>query len=593
MSSVKIPAGTEKYICVQRSLFNKLCLVKPHIKTGLLFLVLLLGMCLVCITTFNIWTNRGGKPAGASFSIGKTETSSSLSSGCTTSASENATFSSRRVLLAIENPNPLSRRIAAVLAQKLKDSPQIQELAATFSSPMLIEGSKGPDLFIGLELVDLKTDGILAIAGSIKATVAASLGNTPWQSSNHYSDATSPPLVEFAWNATLEANSTFDGIRSDRYADTVNSIADKLAEAISKKTEELGAKYPKLPELPTAFYGPYQPVMDFDFLRSVQARRVASYHGLLTHNETFWRFRTAANPVPCLQQIISALEADGWKCSDLRLTNTESYFIRAQQGAKELEIFNKREDLMNWQPTSQRSNELKFIVHYQQRFSGAEREAALETLFVGSRSIETLLPFRNSFSKSQRDKFYALMEKSPAASPAACVQLAEAYLYRKQTNAAVNLLLRAKALEVTVRDATSLNSSIEAAAKQISPKKTFKLDVTPEICRDLGFLEITNLPPTIEQTRVLGQALVFFGPSKRGVEIIALTVQPPQQGAYPWFRVRIEDSGRSSSWSTFTPTANGDWQYSFTYDQQTIKIVAVPLPDQNEVKYSIRVEPPE
>ena len=453
-------------------------------KPGLTFAAFIVGLILIVGSTgLGCRRKAANEPAGAAFNLGKTETRSSLSSASTSSASDNSVFTSRQILFLAENPHPLSRRIAALLAQQLKDFPQIEQLETANPPTLLAEGAAAPDLFLRLNLVALTEDGILS--RSMKATVAASLGSAPWQCNYYSQDATTPPLVHFDWDATLETESTFSGIRSDRYADAARSIADEIAKAVRKQIEDLSAKYPALPELPRDFYGPYQPVADFDFLKDIQARRACSYFDLLTHNQTFWQFQTATNPVPQLQRLISRLETAGWKISTANLTNTEDYLIRCRQGDDELEIFRQRTDRMSFPPPVQQ--EMDFVAHYRKPFSKAEREAVLEKLFAEPVAIESLLPFQNSFSPAQREKFYALVEKTPAASPRAYVQLADVQLRRHQTNAAVAVLLRAKALAVTLDDAAALDSDIEEQAKKISPKIKLNLTVTPETAARSAF----------------------------------------------------------------------------------------------------------
>ena len=357
------------------------CSVNRLAKPGLIFAACVVG--LILITGFaGIGCRRkaANEPAGAAFNLGKTETSSSLSSASTSSASDNSVFTSRHLLFIAENPQPLSRRIAALLAPQLKDIPQIEQLETASAPALLAEGAEAPDLFLRLNLVALTEDGILS--RSMKATVTASLGSAPWQCNYYSQDAGTPPLVHFGWDATLETDSTFSGLRSDRYAEVARSIADAFAKAIRKQLEDLSAKYPALPELPRDFYGPYQPVADFDFLKAAQARRACSYYDLLTHNQTFWQFQTATNPVPKLQQLISRLNAAGWKISDANLTNTEDYVIRCRQGDDEMEIFRQRTDRMSFPPPAQ--TEMDFIAHYRRPFSKAEREAALEKTFCGT-----------------------------------------------------------------------------------------------------------------------------------------------------------------------------------------------------------------
>jgi hypothetical protein len=195
----------------------------------------------------------------------------------------------------------------------------------------------------------------------------------------------------------------------------------------------------------------------------------------------------------------------------------------------------------------------------------------------------------NTLTKEQRGKFYDLAEKSPGTSPQACLQLAQHYLTQKRTNDAVHLLLRTKALAATLKDAASLNSSIETMVKKISPKKEVKLEITPDLCRELGFLELTNLAQAIEQRRGFGQPLIFFAPGNRGVKIFALTVSAPEKGAYPCLCVEAEEGMRSTSSSSFTPDNQGEWQQAISFDKQTLSLIVVPAPDKKQVKFTIRV----
>jgi hypothetical protein len=324
-------------------------------------------------------------------------------------------------------------------------------------------------------------------------------------------------------------------------------------------------------------------------LTELQARRVGSFSGLFTHNETFWSFPLATNPVPQLARIARQLEAAGWKISGNQMTNNWENRIAGNNGDARLEIFRQRNERMSLSHSDKPPAHFDFVAHYRKPFSAGEREAVLEKLLATPASVEALLPFVNAFTSEHRGKFYELAEKSPGTSPQACLQLAQYYLTQKRTNDAVHLLLRTKALAATLKDATSLNSSIEAMVKKISPRKELKLEITPDLCRELGFLELTNLTQPIEQNRGFDQPLIFFGPGNRGVKISALTVGQPQKAAYPWLFVEAEDGMRSTSSSSFTPNNQGEWQHAISFDKQTLGIIAVPAPDNKQVKFTIRV----
>jgi hypothetical protein len=560
-------------------------LVKTPFKVGLLIPI---GLVAIVLAVHFFGTSRkAADDSPGMLNIGKTETHSNMSSTSTSSASDNSTFSARRVLLFSDNPHPLCRKIVAHLEQRLKDSPFIEQLQLTDQPYINTNAGPAPDLFLTVNLAELKQSGI--VSSTMKALVTASLGNTPSQSSYYTSDATTAPLVSFEWKASIDSETTFTGVRTDRYADAARSIADDLAKNIIKQIEEFAGKYPALPELPREFYGPYQPVADLDCLKEFHARRVGSFSGLFTHNETFWSFPTTTNPVPQLARIVRQLEAAGWKITGNQMTNSWDHRIAGNNGDARLEIFRQRNERLSLSPSDKPPGHFDFVAHYRKPFSREEREAVLEKLLATSAPVETLLPFVNALTKEQRGKFYDLAEKSPGTSPQACLQLAQYYLNQKRTNDAVHLLLRTKALAATLKDATSLNSSIETMVKKISPKKELKLEITPDLCRELGFLELTNLAQPIEQNRGFGQPLIFFGPGNRGVKISALMVSALQKGAYPWLFVEAEEGMRSTSSSSFTPDNQGEWQHGISFDKQNLRIIVVPAPDKKQVKFTIRV----
>jgi len=559
-------------------------LVKPLVKVGLLIAIGLVAIALA--VHFFGSSRKAGNDSPAMLNIGKSETRSNMGSGTTTTASENATFSAHRVLLYSDNPHPLCRKIVAHLQQRLKESPFIEQLEVTDQPYVNTNSGRAPDLFLTVNLEELRQSGI--VSSTMESLVTATLGNAPWQSSYYTSDATTAPLVSFEWNANMESTTTFTGIRTDRYADAARTIANDLAKSILKQIEDLAGKYPATPVLPAEFYGPYEPVADFDWLKDFHARRSASYAGLLTHNETFWTFPMPTNPVPRLEGIVQQLTNAGWKISGNEMTNSWNHRLAASNGDARLEIFRLRHERMGLSFNDQPPGHLDFVAHYLKPLAKGEREAALEKLLATTSSVETLLPFVNAFSKEQRSKFFELAEHSPNTSPQASLQLAQYYLNQKRTNDAVHLLLRTKALAATLKDATAINSSIEAIVKKISPKKELKLELTPDLCRELGFLELTNLPQTIEQTRGFGQPLVFFGPGKSEVKISALMVSAPQKREYPCVFTEAQEGSRSSSWSSFTPNSKGEWEHSISVEGRSYRIVVVPLPAEQKVKFTVR-----
>jgi hypothetical protein len=136
-----------------------------------------------------------------------------------------------------------------------------------------------------------------------------------------------------------------------------------------------------------------------------------------------------------------------------------------------------------------------------------------------------------------------------------------------------------------------VESGIESAVKKISPRGTLKLELTPDICRQLGFVEITGAQRTVEQERDLGQPFMMFGVGQRGVKIFSFTIRPPQNGDYPWMLTQAEEGSRSTTSSNFNSANKGSWTQRFTFEKQSLKITALPLTDKRRVKYTLQAEP--
>jgi hypothetical protein len=229
-----------------------------------------------------------------------------MTSGHSSKAPKYATFNSGRVLLLSDNPHPFCRKIVDRLEQRLKESPHIRAVERLNEPVTITQRDGAPDLFLRVDLVSAKGGGLLT--STFKSVVSASLCSTPWLDTSYPSDRSSAPVVIMNWNATVESESAFLGLTTDRYEAAAHDIAHSLAKSMTEKLAELSEEHPPLPSLPEEFFGPYEPVADFDWLSTVSARRSTSYCGLFTHNETYWRFQTSTNPGPTLKQIAQSLQ---------------------------------------------------------------------------------------------------------------------------------------------------------------------------------------------------------------------------------------------------------------------------------------------
>jgi hypothetical protein len=444
-----------------------------------------------------------------------------------------------------------------------------------------------------VDLVSAKGSGVLP--STFQSVVTATLGNAPWFDTLHIRDGSSAPVVSIEWNATVDSERTFLGLTTDRYKEAAHDIAQSLAKSITENLAKLSTEHPPLPSLPAEFFGPYEPVADFDWLSTVSARRSASYCGLFTHNETYWRFQTSTNPGPVLEQIAQSLSRAGWDIQPRDHTETPFPLLEARQGEARVTI--SRRSMLNAHISD--PQHLEFIVCHHKPLSRTERARALELLLEQKPwDFETLLPFVHSFEVEQRRRFYERLAQTGSSSPKGCVQLADLFLDQGRTNDAKHQLLKAHALSATRPDSETLKRHIKNLADKIQPQSRLELEYTPEICRELGFIEIETVTQPMEFTRPFGEPLALFKrfsnpvePPHTAIRIVALTVNAPAKGfhGYTWRRsepgVRSCDSGDCfrQVGEVFTRTIGaGD---------QAVTVQAEPLSDAKGVKFTVRRQP--
>jgi len=529
--------------------------------------------------------------------VGKTETRSSMTSGRSTSAPEYATFNSGRVLLLSDNPHPFCRKIVDRLEQRLKESPHIRSVERLNEPFTITQRDGAPDLFLRVDLVSAKGSGVLP--STFQSVVTATLGNAPWFDTLRMRGDGIAPVVSIEWNATVDSESTFLGLTTDRYKEAAHDIAQSLAKSMTENLAKLSAEHPPLPSLPAEFFGPYEPVADFDWLSTVSARRSASFCGLFTHNETYWRFQTSTNPGPVLEQIAQSLNRAGWELEPRDPNSALAQRLEARQGEAWVTIFPKFRTHTLLDEDGSDPQHLEFIVCHHKPLSRTERAQALELLLERKPwDSETLLPFVHSFEVEQRRRFFERLAQTGSSSPKGCVQLADLYLDQGRTNDAKHQLLKAHALSATRPDSETLKRHIKDLADKIQPQSRLELEYTPEICRELGFIEIETVTQPMEFTRGFGEPLAFFvrfsnpvEPPHTATRIVALTVNAPAKGfhGYTWRRsepgVRSCDSGDCfrQVGEVFTRTIGaGD---------QAVTVQAEPLSDAKGVKFTVRRQP--
>jgi hypothetical protein len=449
-----------------------------------------------------------------------------------------------------------------------------------------------PDLFLRVDLVSAKGSGVLP--STFQSVVTATLGNAPWFDTLHIRDGSSAPVVSIEWNATVDSESTFLGLTTDRYKEAAHDIAQSLAKSITENLAKLSAEHPPLPSLPAEFFGPYEPVADFDWLSTVSARRSASFCGLFTHNETYWRFQTSTNPGPVLEQIAQSLSRAGWDIQPRDHTETPFPLLEARQGEARVTI--SRRSMLNAHISD--PQHLEFIVCHHKPLSRTERARALELLLEQKPwDFETLLPFVHSFEVEQRRRFFERLAQTGSSSPKGCVQLADLYLDQGRTNDAKHQLLKAHALSATRPDSQTLKKHIEDLAGKIQPQSRLELEYTPEICRELGFIEIETVTQPMEFTRGFGEPLAFFvrisnpvEPPHTATRIVALTVRALMNDICSVEHRSAEKGMHGFGNGAFSRLKSGFQEQTLGSVRKVI-VRSEALPDSAGAKFTVRPEP--
>ena len=534
---------------------------------------------------FFIGSHNADNP-GAFLQFGKTETHNNTASTTTSTASGNACFSARRLLILNRSGHPVAQRIAHLLRDRLRELPWIQQV--DFADPSTApDKSRAPDLFLTLDLAQFDQSGLLH--HTTRAVLNASLGSAPWQSTCYSGDSSTAPLLHFDWNTHIESESTFTGIHSDRYRAIVDDLGGSLLAGVSNQIAGFAEKYPPLPELPAEFYGPYVEAAGLAALKAFGIQPLYSSCGLFTHNETYWSFEPLTDASPELQRLADQLITNQWKTSLPLTTNLENFNARFNRGDERLEIFRLR-DSDTYSPGRSAARPQRFIIHYRKPFTEAEQEKAVDKLLARADATDVVMPFEESLNRAQRQRLDEMLEHEPLLIPQHALRLAQLYFKRADTNAALNMLLSAKALSTSLDDPSSVQSDVDELAKKISHGKKLDLEIPASTYRGLGFLEITNGTQSFTFDCLLIQPVRMFAMNGGHSQTVTLKIGPPQKEAYPWTMLQTREGSRSTSKSTFNRPPQGPWTQAFTFDDIACKFSILPSADSRQMTVTIQTQ---
>jgi hypothetical protein len=135
-------------------------------------------------------------------------------------------------------------------------------------------------------------------------------------------------------------------------------------------------------------------------------------------------------------------------------------------------------------------------------------------------------------------------------------------------------------------------------AGKIEPNSWGKLEYTPEICRELGFIEIEKVTQPLEFTRTFGEPLVFFvrfsnpvEPPHTAIRIVALTVNAPAKGFHGYTLRRSEPGVRGCDSGDCFRQVGEVFTRTIGAGDQAVTVQAELLSDAKGAKFTVRPQP--
>ena len=156
----------------------------------------------------------------------------------------------------------------------------------------------------------------------LEADIIVSMHNGPPDYHVFYGDPLNPPVISLDWHGELRHVSTTKGFGSSaaKYKLAAEDIAKQVFQALSKGLKERREKEGVMPEAPAVFYPSYRPPPALPLAEFGKLETVASWHGLMNHNETLWRLEPTGRPADALGEMRHRLESTGWKGADAGLS---------------------------------------------------------------------------------------------------------------------------------------------------------------------------------------------------------------------------------------------------------------------------------
>lgn len=486
--------------------------------------------------------------------VGALKSRNSTTTASSESHSDPAFLADRGLMIINHSNHVLMERVGTELLAQLKADNKFDRLAYYPSGHLPENGAEAPDVWLSINLESIEESGI--IGRELKATVTAALGSSLAGSHHTVHDHLSPPIITLSTSISVDHQSTLTGIESSsaEYSQQGKDIAKHLMTAISGKLKTLHEKHPPLPNLPSSLRPEFVAAPEFEFLKRLNAALLASYHGFMFHNETFWQFTSTENAEPMLASIRDELSKSEWRVEDFEATDGQNAYLRAEKGDAILELFPMKRGIFSMPQTKELQGPIQYNVRYLHRMNSGELQAVVGELLAAPRpDVDKLLILRRFGSQEQQAQIMQLMEKHPPRSVEAWLILAESYSRANKADACRVALIRATLLMLTVTDAADYDRRIkDIAAKQKIEASELKA-VDQAVLTELGIVElVAGAEPSNVEISANTAASFFVADDSEGPTVITVRIQTDgrSQANTPTTMTFLQASENSRSWST-------------------------------------------
>ncbi len=486
---------------------------------------------------------------------GKLAANNTLASSSAETQCNESRFACRRVAILNRSDHPLLARAGAELLERMKPLGYIERIDYYPHGFQPEPGELAPDVFVTIELDKIDESGLLA-SRKVDATILVSAGSSIHSSRHSSCDTLSPPVLQANWQATLQHQSTTTGIASSaaKYKQAADDIAEQIAKALTARFDKCREKYGFLPELPEVFYPPYREPPSLPLFQQYEVEQVCSHHGLMFHNETFWRLTTGKGLAEALTDIQQTMEAAGWTTSSISTEENSLPHLRMNRDGTMLEVFprERRHGGVVIQGSAESSDpEAEVLyVRYLDRMTGAEVSEAIDRALDEGLDGEALTLFMSCLQGNQQERVLEKLKTSTAETTRQWLAIAKLHQRLKQDDEARNALLRAKALLRTAYQQDDLPNQIRNLAKALGSEDLIKQPIDAALLNELGFIELKPDEQIADVELGLNEPAHFFCHTSDGKLELSVRVvkNVTTEGKAAYQLAHVVAHGGSRSW---------------------------------------------